>query len=168
MKYSTNELEMLGIVWETKHFKNYLYGSEFEIVTDHEALKIDIYRVKRGIHRSTVEDTFGKALRSSHNDNEFVVATINNITDNLCANTMCTKKNCEKNNTSLKNPVEAKIVYKITKLDNKNQTVGIKERLLLIKQSLFANIRNYFTETIKICNTNHSQLESCTNSCIWL
>ena len=38
MKCSTNELEMLGVVWATKHFKNYVYGSEFEIVTDHKAL----------------------------------------------------------------------------------------------------------------------------------
>ena len=31
-KYSTNELELLGVVWATEHFKNYLYGAEFEIV----------------------------------------------------------------------------------------------------------------------------------------
>ena len=34
-KYSTNELQLLGVVWATEHFKNYLYGAEFEIVTDH-------------------------------------------------------------------------------------------------------------------------------------
>ena len=38
MKYSTNELELLGVVWATEHFKNYLYRAEFEIVTDHKAL----------------------------------------------------------------------------------------------------------------------------------
>ena len=38
MKYSKNELELLRVVWATEHFKNYLYGAEFEIVTDHKAL----------------------------------------------------------------------------------------------------------------------------------
>ena len=38
MKYSTSELEPLGLVWATEYFKNYLYGAEFEIVTDQKAL----------------------------------------------------------------------------------------------------------------------------------
>ena len=38
MKCSTNELEMLGVVWATEHFNDYVYGSEFEIVNDHKAL----------------------------------------------------------------------------------------------------------------------------------
>ena len=37
-KYSINELEVLGVVWAVKHYKNYLYGSEIEIITDHKAL----------------------------------------------------------------------------------------------------------------------------------
>ena len=32
-KYSTNKIELLGVVWASEHFKNYLYGAEFEIVT---------------------------------------------------------------------------------------------------------------------------------------
>ena len=38
MKYSTNGLELLGVVWATEHFRNYLYGTEFQTVTDHKAL----------------------------------------------------------------------------------------------------------------------------------
>ena len=38
MNYSTNELELLGVVWATEHLESFLYGAEFEIVTDHKAL----------------------------------------------------------------------------------------------------------------------------------
>ena len=29
LKYSTNELELLGLVWAPHHFKNYLLGKQF-------------------------------------------------------------------------------------------------------------------------------------------
>ena len=38
LKYSTNELELLGLVWALDHFKNYLLGKQFSILTDHKAL----------------------------------------------------------------------------------------------------------------------------------
>ena len=37
-KYSTNKLELLSVVWATNHFKYYLLGSKFELITDHTAL----------------------------------------------------------------------------------------------------------------------------------
>ena len=37
-RYSTNELELLAVVWSMEHFKYYLYGSEFILQTDHQAL----------------------------------------------------------------------------------------------------------------------------------
>ena len=37
-RYSVNELELLGVVWSIDYFKNYLYGEEFSIITDHRAL----------------------------------------------------------------------------------------------------------------------------------
>ena len=34
-RYSINELELLGVVGSIEYFKNYLYGKEFSIITDH-------------------------------------------------------------------------------------------------------------------------------------
>ena len=39
MKYSTNELELLAIVWAVEHFRNYIYGTKFEVFSDHKALE---------------------------------------------------------------------------------------------------------------------------------
>ena len=38
LKYSTNKIELLGLVWALDHFKNYLLGKQFSILTDHKAL----------------------------------------------------------------------------------------------------------------------------------
>ena len=37
-KYSTNELELLAVVWSIEHFRNYVYGIKFQVVSDHKAL----------------------------------------------------------------------------------------------------------------------------------
>ena len=37
-KYSINELELLAVVWAIEHFKNYVYGVKFQIISDHKAL----------------------------------------------------------------------------------------------------------------------------------
>ena len=111
-KYSTSVLELLGVVWATEHFKNYLYGAEFEIVTDHKALlsalnanqsnKTMHSRLTRWVNRLLPFDfkikhiprkemgftdllsrlPSGKALPTSHYDSEFVVATVQKIVEN--------------------------------------------------------------------------------------
>ena len=37
-KYSINELELLALVWLIENFRNYVYGTDFEVVSDHKAL----------------------------------------------------------------------------------------------------------------------------------
>ena len=37
-KYSTNELEMLAVVWGAEYFRNYILGRSFTVITDHKAL----------------------------------------------------------------------------------------------------------------------------------
>ena len=38
-KHSNNELQLLAVVWSVEHFKNYVYGIKFEIVSDRKALE---------------------------------------------------------------------------------------------------------------------------------
>ena len=37
-RYSTNELELLAVVWAVEHFKQYFHGQVFKLLTDHQAL----------------------------------------------------------------------------------------------------------------------------------
>ena len=45
-RYSINELELLGVVWSFEHFKYYLHGKPFTVITDHRAL-LSIMRENR-------------------------------------------------------------------------------------------------------------------------
>ena len=38
-RYSTNELELLAIVWAVEHFRDYVLGVKFEVISDHKALE---------------------------------------------------------------------------------------------------------------------------------
>ena len=37
-KHSINELELLAVLWATEKFRNYVYGIQFEVDSDHKAL----------------------------------------------------------------------------------------------------------------------------------
>ena len=182
---------MLGVVWATEHFKSYLYGAEFEIVTDHKVLlsalnanqsnKTMHSRLTRWVNRLLpfnfkINHIPGKemgftdllsrlpsqkALPTSHYDSEFVVATVQKIVENLSVNSDGKKNNCKKN--ELYNPVD---VNTISNLDCNNPMGGKLELSLSIQQSFFSNILNYVNETIRICNSNHSRSEYCTSGCV--
>ena len=40
-RYSINELELLGVVWSIEHFKYYLYGKPFTVITDQSNFTLD-------------------------------------------------------------------------------------------------------------------------------
>ena len=114
MKYSTNKLELLGVMWASKHFINYVYA-EFAIVMDHKALlsalsanhgnKTVQSRLTRWVNRSLSFNfkishipgkdmgftdllsrlPSGKALPPSHYDGNFAVASIDKI-QNILSN----------------------------------------------------------------------------------
>ena len=49
-RYSTNELELLAVVWSLEHFKYYLYGTEFILQTDHQALIQHLKKIEETKH----------------------------------------------------------------------------------------------------------------------
>ena len=171
-KYSTNELELLGVVWAVEYYKNYLYGSDFEIITDHKALlsalspnhgnKTYHSRLTRWVDRllpfnfsikhiagkdmgftdliSRIPS--GKALPTSHYDEEFVVANINKI------------------NISL-NPSE--------KLRNTCSAIGHNlenSDYVLLRNYLIAAVLKLINSSFPICSFNHRRTEFCTSNCI--
>ena len=109
LKYSTNKLELLGLVWALDHFKNYLLGKQFSILTDHKvligALKDHKYtktaqsRLTRWVDKLlpfdfTVENLpgkekgfvvylsrhpWGKPVPVSYDNKKFVFASVNQI-----------------------------------------------------------------------------------------
>ena len=111
MKNSIYELELLRMVCATERFKKSQNGSDFEIVTDHKALLSALNanhtnktiqnqtypREKKGFIEILSRLPSRKALSTSHYENEFVLATLNKILENLIVNSDFKKKNCSRN-----------------------------------------------------------------------
>ena len=112
-KYSVNELEIIGVVWAIEHFKYYLNGKNFTVITDHQALisalnasnrsKTSQSRLTRWIDRlipfhfdikhlagsnmglidCISQNPVGLAIPPSAYDEEFVIASIRIFINNL-------------------------------------------------------------------------------------
>ena len=171
-KYSTNELELLGVVWAVEHYKNYLYGSEFEVITDHKALlsalspnhanKTYHSRLTRWVdrllpfnftskHLAGKDMGFtdhisrvpsGKALPISHYDEEFVEANINKINKSIIPSEK-QRITCSAIGSNLENSDYAKL-----------------------RNYLIASVLKLINLTFPICSSNHNRSEFCNSKCI--
>ena len=94
--YSINELELLGVVWSIEYFKNYLYGKEFTVITNHRAFNSRLARwvdrllpyqfsiehlpgAKMGLVDYISRNPYQPAKSVSKYDEEFLVATLSSI-----------------------------------------------------------------------------------------
>ena len=171
-KYSTNELELLVVVWAVEHYKNYLYGSEFELIADHKALlsalslnhRNNTYhsRLTRWVDRLlpfnfTIKHLAGKymgftdlisripcgkVLPISHYDEEFLVANINKINKSI--------------NPSEKQRITCSAIGSI--LENSDYAK--------LRNYLIASVLKLISSTFPICSSNHNRTEFCTSNCI--
>ena len=112
-RYSVNELELLGIVWSIDYFKNYLYGKNFTVVTDHRDLlsilkehrsnksyssRLSRWKDRLLPYNFTIEhmpgakmglvdyisrNPYARAKKISTYDEHFAVATISKIRDSM-------------------------------------------------------------------------------------
>ena len=170
--YSTNELKMLGVVWAVEHYTNYLYGSEFEIITDHKALlsalspnhgnKTYHSRLTRSVdrllpfnfsikHLAGKDMGFtdiisvipsGKALPISHYDKKFVVA------------------NNKKTNKSIIPSEKQRIACSAIGSNLENSDYAF------LRNYLIGAVLKFISSTFPICSFNHKRTEFCTSNCI--
>ena len=171
-KYSTNELELLGVLWAVEHYKNYLYGSEFEIITDHKALfsalspnhgnKTYHSRLTRWVDRllpfnftikhlagkdmgftDLIPRTLsGKAIAPSHYDEEFVVATTKKIYNAF-------------------NPLDNE-----NPLRNSINSISENSQYTKLRNHVIITALNFVNSSISFCNQKHYRTEFWNSKCI--
>ena len=155
-----------------EHYKNYLYGSEFEIITDHKALlsalspnhgnKTYHSRLTRWVDRLlpfnfTIKHLAGKdmgftdlisrtpsdkAIPPSHYDEEFVVATTKKIYHAL-------------------NPLDSE-----NSLRNSINSISENSHYTKLRNHVIITALNFINSSISICNQKHYRTEFCNSKCI--
>ena len=170
-KYSTNELELLGFVWAVEHYKNYLYGSEFEVITIHKALLSSLSpnhgnktyhsRLTRWVDRLlpfnfTIKHLAGKDMGftdlisriPSEKPSQYLIRT------NICrANVNKIKKST---NPSEKQRITCSAIG--SNLENSDYAK--------LRKYLIASVLKLKNSTFPICSSNHNRAEFCTSNCI--
>ena len=177
-KYSTNELELLGLVWALDHFKNYLLGKQFSILTDHKALigalKDDKYtktaqsRLTRWADKLlpfdfTVEHLPGKDL----DDENFVIASVNQISTLLGFDQLMPRNS----RSQIRNKFSQHfLAHDVTSCNTIGQSTDHMTSQEIERENRIANaaetfqaIANY--SNISVCQNSHSRTEQCDSSC---
>ena len=173
-KYSTNELELLGVVWAVEHYKNYLNGSQFEVITEHKALfsalspnhgnKTYHSRLTRWMDR----------LLSFNFSNKHLAGKDMGFTDLHLISRIPSG-----NALPISHYDKEFVVAKTIKI-NKSINPSEKQRITCsaigsnLENSGYAKSRNYLiasvlklkNSTIPICSSNHNRTELCTSNCI--
>ena len=165
-KYSTNELELLGVVWPVEYYYNYLHPrnlksfltikpffQHFHLTTEVKHIIIvqldgSIFTIKHlaGKHMGFTDlisrIPSGKAIRASHYDEEFVVATFIKINEAIYA-TDNRKMNFNSIGSNLEN-----------------------SSLARLRNYLIASVVRFINSTVPICNLKPNTTEFYNSKCI--
>jgi hypothetical protein len=137
--YSTSEKELTAIVWAVKHFRPYIFGTRFKIVTDHKPLlyifnikdpgsRLTRFRIKLEeydyeiIYKAGKINTNADALSrivSTTNVNS-IITNYDNFKTHLESHIIINSKVKEKNTNLFETPQLIPIVLFLPKLFNKN------------------------------------------------
>jgi len=110
--YSTTKKELLAIVWAVKHFRPYIYGTKFKVVTDHKPL-ISLFSVNdprsRLIRKLKLEEYDYEIIHKAGRANANADALSRNVKRDACEeeeerNILIIKENTD----NLKIPTEKK------------------------------------------------------------
>ena len=84
-KHSTNEIELLGVVWALEHFKHYLLGHHFTVQTDHRALLSIFIEQSSKIHQSRLTGWYDRLIPFNFNI-EHIAGTNMGLADYMSQN----------------------------------------------------------------------------------